>query len=316
MLTTKVDRMVRFLQVLYGRPNQHIDYYAEKVGCSSRTIRRYIEDASIAGVPIYLDHGKVGILEETITETGYLNTSETFLLLLSLDALKKSNSDPELYYRMAEAVTRYSNELTLKEAVTLTSRVKIFPALSEEVSSDPKVLESIIKALNANRAIEFTYQKPNEKEEIRKVDPYYLFFKRTDWYLIGNCHLRKELRIFRVGRMANVHQLLETFVMPDNLSIEEYMGDVWELEKGDEFDLEIVFNSDVAPIIMETKYHPLEKKELLSDGSVSYKLRCSGKNEVFRWVLSFGDNAKVIKPIDFCLNMIEIGRYYLDTYRT
>jgi len=315
-LNTKVNTMIRFIDLVKARPKQHINYYAERLGRSSRTIRRYIDDASFAGVPIYLDKGMVGILENPTTETGLLNPTETFLLLLSLGALKDSTDDSNLYQRITDAVNRYANKFTFEEAMALSSRVKIYPNLCEEVSSDPKAIDSILKAIYANRTIEFEYQKlSGDRKEIRKVDPYYLFFKRTDWYLIGKCHKRNQLRIFRVGRMETVRQLLEEFILPADLSIDEYLADVWELEKGEEVKLELLFKPEVARIIMETKYHPLEKKEYLADGSIIYKVTCSGINETFRWILSFGLNVEVVKPISFRENLLAIGNYYINTYR-
>lgn len=315
-LNTKVDTMIRFINLVKACPNQHIDYYADRLGRSSRTVRRYIDDASFAGVPIYLDKGKVGLLENPILEKELLNPTETFLLLLSLGALKNSTDDPNLYQRVTDAVNRYTNKFTFEEAKALSNRVKIYPNLCEEVSSNPKVIDSILKAIYANRTIEFKYQKlSGDRKETRNVDPYYLFFKCTDWYLIGKCHKRNELRIFRVGRIEAVRQLLEQFVLPEDLSIDEYLANVWELEKGEEIELELLFNPEVARIIMETKYHPLEKKEYLNDGSILYKVTCSGVNETFRWILSFGFNVEVIKPISFREELLAIGSYFTNTYR-
>lgn len=314
-LNTKVDTMIRFINLVKARPNQHIDYYADRLGRSSRTVRRYIDDASFAGVPIYLDKSKVALLDNASLEKELLNPTETFLLLLSLGALKNSTDDSNLYQRITDAVNRYTNKFTFEEAKALSNRVKIYPNLCEEVSSDPKVIDSILKAIYANRTIEFKYLKlSGNRKETRKVDPYYLFFKRTDWYLIGKCHKRNELRIFRVGRIEAVRQLLEQFVLPEDLSIDEYLANVWELEKGEEIELELLFKPEVARIIMETKYHPLEKKEYLGDGSILYKVTCSGVNETFRWILSFGFNVEVIKPISFRKKLLAIGSYFTNTY--
>jgi len=317
--TKKVDAILRFLELVRGKEGQkgqHINYYAEQLGCSPRTIRRYIDDISLSGFPIFLEDGIVKTEQKMTEVNGYLNPNETFLLLLAVDTLKKSSSNPEVFDRLVDSITRYAKSNTLEEATLISDRVKIYPGLSEEVTTHPKVLDSLLKAIYVNNAVEFFYQKPIDAEpEKRMVDPYYLFFKKTDWYLIGRCHQRDDLRIFRVGRMTEVKQVLEPFQMPDDLSIESYLADVWELEKGgEEYEIEIIFNPSVAPIVMETKYHPLEKKKRLPDGSVNYKVKCAGKNEMLRWVLSFGANAQVISPQEFSEDLLVIGKYYVEAY--
>lgn len=52
-----------------------------------------------------------------------------------------------------------------------------------------------------HKSIKITYESLESKKTTRQVDPYSLVFRRHAWYLIGFCHLREEIRIFRLNRI-------------------------------------------------------------------------------------------------------------------
>ena len=69
--------------------------------------------------------------------------------------------------------------------------------------------------------LELVYTALYSKEKTcRKVDPYYLFFEDSFWYLRGYCRLREEFRTFALDQIGSLKILSEHFV-PENISPEE-----------------------------------------------------------------------------------------------
>ena len=82
----------------------------------------------------------------------------------------------------------------------------------------PKI--SLIRdGIEERKLIAFHYFAPGG-ESIRRVEPYYLIFKWSSWYVWGWCRKRKAFRLFKLNRMEELKKEEETFIprqvpMPD-----------------------------------------------------------------------------------------------------
>ena len=63
----------------------------------------------------------------------------------------------------------------------------------------PKI-EVIQRAIENRRIIRFKYYAPSG-ESNRRVEPYYLVFQWSSWYVWGWCLERKDYRLFKLNRM-------------------------------------------------------------------------------------------------------------------
>jgi predicted DNA-binding transcriptional regulator YafY len=153
------------------------------------------------------------------------------------------------------------------------------------------------------------------KVETREIDPYSLLFRRHAWYLIGFCHLRRELRTFRVERIRSLSQTGEHFTRPENYSLDEHLKNAWEVYTGGELvEVRVLFDSRLAPLLLEGKRHPSQRIERLTDGRVIFSAKVAGTEEIKRWVLGFGAQAEILEPISLRKEMAEeiekLGRNY------
>ena len=73
--------------------------------------------------------------------------------------------------------------------------------------------------------------RSSQQVQERLIDPYYLIFRQSRLYLIGYCHLRKEIRTFRLSRFVEVNLTSESFEMGD-FSLKSYLNDSWSIERG------------------------------------------------------------------------------------
>ena len=75
------------------------------------------------------------------------------------------------------------------------------------------------------------------------------------------------------------------------------MRDSFGVHSGEgEFEVVIRFSPRAADYIREKKWHESQQLRELKNGSVEIKLKLSSLVEIERWVLSWGGDAKVIKP--------------------
>ena len=62
-------------------------------------------------------------------------------------------------------------------------------------TSLPPKIELIQIAIEQHRTLRFAYFSPRE-ESVRTVEPYYLVFHWSAWYLWGWCRTREDFRLF------------------------------------------------------------------------------------------------------------------------
>ena len=57
----------------------------------------------------------------------------------------------------------------------------------------------------------------NSQSTIREIDPYSLAQYNAVWFLLAYCHLREEMRVFRLSRIDDLRILPLSFERPRNL---------------------------------------------------------------------------------------------------
>jgi len=132
----------------------------------------------------------------------------------------------------------------------------------------------------------------------RTIDPYHLHGAHGAWYCIGYCHLRREVRTFALDRMADLRETGATFEIPADFSIDEYLADSLELERGEPRKVVIEFVKGQVPYIKGKTWHKSQVIEELPDGSLRMTLQAGSMGEIKRWVMSLGSQAWVVEPQD------------------
>lgn len=166
-------------------------------------------------------------------------------------------------------------------------------------SIDTKVFNTVMDSLKAHCTLQFDYQ-PLQKTTFmqRELDPYHVVCQRGNWYVIGYCHLKNDIRIFSFSRMKNAVETQNHFKIPDDFdakkSIDTKMG-VWASAKIP-YDVKLVFASEIGTFAAEHIWHEGQKVIQRKDGSVEVSFTTTQLPEVKRWVLGQGSTVKVIEP--------------------
>jgi predicted DNA-binding transcriptional regulator YafY len=80
-------------------------------------------------------------------------------------------------------------------------------------ASDPGLLLTLTSAAQDSRRVWMRYRAADEETE-RDVDPYGVVHHRGRWYMVGWCHLRDDVRTFRLDRVLALHSREVTFSKP------------------------------------------------------------------------------------------------------
>jgi proteasome accessory factor B len=176
------------------------------------------------------------------------------------------------------------------------------------VVQDKKLLQcfgQLAKAVLGQHEIGFHYRKLEaDGTERRKVRPLHLGEVEGGWYLIGHDLDRNAMRTFALPRISRVNVTTTRFERPADFDGEDYLNrsfGVWNVV-GDSTRhvVRVELRNYAARLAQERRWHPTQEVHLL-DGKgskVEVRFEVGRLEEVVRWVLSFGRQAKVIAPPD------------------
>ena len=145
----------------------------------------------------------------------------------------------------------------------------------------------------------------------RVVDPYSLLPYLRSWYLVGYCHLRGEVRMFKVDRIESLARTGERFELPEGFDVATYLGETWGLlrgEAGEPEEVVVEFAAEASPWVRDEQWHPSQRVEDLGDGRVRLHFRAGITAELRRWVLGFGRQARVVRPAHLAEWVLEEAR--------
>jgi predicted DNA-binding transcriptional regulator YafY len=74
-------------------------------------------------------------------------------------------------------------------------------------------------AARAQQRVHLRYRSADGRETERDVDVFGLAYRGGAWYAVGHCHLRRELRAFRLDRVLEVEALPRSFGRPEGFDV-------------------------------------------------------------------------------------------------
>ena len=66
--------------------------------------------------------------------------------------------------------------------------------------------------MNDKKILRFNYFDSKGKKSNRKVEPYQLVLKESNWYLQGYCISKQDFRIFKLSRISDIKVIEESFI--------------------------------------------------------------------------------------------------------
>lgn len=285
-----MERLLYILSLLRTNYWLKASDLARKCGVSERSIYRDIITISEANIPIYFDGG-YKLLHKGFLPPVNLSVSEAGFLIGLLKSPLLGRGKP--YHNTAKIIIDKIE--SGGSQVVKTKAVRIGSKFSEK-EDGIKITRNIENAIRDKRIININYLSLKGEKTTRHISPYAVAFRNHAWYLIGFCHLRNEVRTFRLGRVLNVEQLSNHFELPDDFSAEEYFRSAWGVFRGKLQQFKVIFSGEAAVAVKTSKHHPDEKITELDNGDIIYEVITGGEEDFFRWVIGYGDNAEIVAP--------------------
>ena len=211
-------RVLTVLELLQSRSRLSGAELADRLEVDPRTVRRYVSTLQELGVPVESEAGRYGGYR---LRPGYklppmmFNEEEALALILGLLTARRAGvltSPPAVEGALAK-IDRVLPDRLRGRVQAVQGAVAFTPVRALAESSNPTVLLAVSEAAQENRRVWLRYRAGNEETE-REFDPYGVVHHRGRWYVAGWCHLRNDMRMFRLDRVMALAERDETFLRP------------------------------------------------------------------------------------------------------
>jgi predicted DNA-binding transcriptional regulator YafY len=309
-------RLLSMIFLFQSRRQWTVSELSDELDVSDRTVHRYIGMLEEMGIPLYSERGPYG---------GF--------------SLLRSYKLPPLIFTPEEATVLYMGAhlvgdiwgKTFQDAVTGVT-AKLDNVLPDDIHQEVEraqrslvvmtrtardyapfheMMTTMRECMLHRHRISMHYHSFSRVETERKVDPLALSLRWGNWYLIGYCHLRGEMRTFRVDRITNLKPLEETFIFPSDFDAKTYLEESMRWEN--RYKVEVWASPEISAEMNERSGDWM-KVTNNPDGSATVRFEADNLNWVTSWVLGWGKHVKAISPPQLIGLVMEAAKDITEIY--
>lgn len=222
--TTRILALLELLQT-HGRMSG--PELARRLEVGPRTLRRYITTLEDIGIPITTERGRHGgymLVSGFKLPPLMFTESEAVAVSLGLQAAR-SLGFSEAAPAVASALAKLERVMPadLKRRVRAIGETTTLDLRSGGNAGSSAALAALATAAQEQQRVQLAYQALNGATTRREIDPYGLVYWRGRWYVVGFCHLRQDLRSFRLDRVTEVRLSAARFTRPQGFDAAAYL---------------------------------------------------------------------------------------------
>ena len=300
----KIDRLIGILSILLQEEKTTAPELAKRFEVSRRTINRDIEDLCMAGIPVVTSQGAGGgisIMDGYKMDRTILSSKDMQMIMAGLRSLD-SVSGSHYYGQLMEKLKAGSSDF-----VSGNESILIDLSSWNKESLSPKI-ELIQDAIELEKTIRFQYYAPSGDTE-REIEPYFLIFKWSSWYVYGYCLLRNDFRLFKLNRMTDITHV-KSFEKKQDVPVPDLSKEkVFPLD----FRVKALFEPSMKWQLIEE--YGADSFTEQPDGKLLFECDYADDEGLLSWLLSLRDQVTVIEPESIRRKMFHIATELTEKYK-
>ncbi|WP_461615688.1 helix-turn-helix transcriptional regulator [Clostridium sp. Marseille-QA1073] len=249
-------------------------------------IYRDIEDLCKAGIPIvtYQDgNGGIGISEGYKLNKNILTIEELDNIMIGLKSIESISHDSNVKLLLEKLMPKGEDIISISNNMFIDLSSFYKTSLSQKISI-------LRKAIYDKSEVTFEYFSPKGISK-RCVEPYFITFKWSAWYVFGYCKLRKDFRLFKLNRMNSVKESDIRFTIrhiPTGLTeLDNYFTK-------DEKVITMLIDRSIEYEVVES--YGVNSYEITEDNRIKFDLHYTNHDFAIKFIMGLGDKVEVLSP--------------------
>ena len=201
-------RVLTVLELLQSHARLSGAELAERLEVDPRTVRRYIGMLKDLGVPVDSEPGRYGgyrLLPGYKLPPMMFTEEEALAVVLGLLVSRRvgfGDAAPAVEGALSK-IDRVLPDRLRGRVQAVQGALSFTPIRGVGRLPNPATLLSLTSAADANQRVWMRYRGATDETE-RAIDPYGVVHHRGRWYVVGWCHLRDDVRMFRLDRVLEL----------------------------------------------------------------------------------------------------------------
>ncbi len=305
-------RLLAALELLQSRRSITGPMLAEKLQVEVRSVRRYITMLRDLGIPVESEPGRYGAyyLRPGFRLPPMMFTDpEMQAIILGLVAVRHLGLSGALGVESVTAKIERVLPEELRERVRAVQGVLSLDMEPQALTASEEMIARFTAAAYQHNQLWIEYQGSNNETTERVLDVYGLVYHLGYWYAVGYCHLRRDLRNFRLDRVKQARTLETTFVPPEGFNPLQHLWDsianvpnIWHVE-----------------VLLLTTWEDARSRvppdaailEQVNDG-VMFHTHTGGLDWMARFLVSLGCPLKVLNPPELRVELRRLAESIFD----
>lgn len=200
----KFQIMIDILFILLDRRKVTADFLASRFGIATRTIYRYLDEMTIAGIPIDITRGfggGISIPDSFKLPKGLLTREELQATVDALETVNRPINSETLSSVIGKLTAQYRNEA---RDTSFYGNVLIDASGWGDGNGFDEKLAIVNRAVEEREKLQITYFSNKGEVTKRVILPHLLVFKQNNIYAFCWCELREQFRLFHLGRIGKL----------------------------------------------------------------------------------------------------------------
>lgn len=291
----KIDRLFEIVYILIDKKTVTAAELAQRFEVSVRTVYRYIDFLSQAGIPVYTQRGKNGgisILNNFVLDKSLISDTEQTEIMSALSAM---SALPNLEQ------TKLTDKLA--SMFSRTDDAWISVDFSDWNEGQKENFDMLREAVICKKVINISYINSRGEVSERVIEPLMLCFKSRAWYLSAYCRSAGDYRFFRLSRIKSITISDEIF--------ERKKPDL-DYGKSEAVCTEVTLR--ISPQMEYRVYDEFNDFERDDKGCFIVKTKVPANDWLLGYIMSFGEYAEVISPVGIRETVKEKIKKSLENY--
>ena len=324
---SRIHRLLKILTLIQGSRGWTPARLADECGTTERTIFRDMKMLEGAGIPYFFDHETrgYGVRADFFMPPVHLTLDESLALAALAEHVGGGEQVP-FTKPAGRAISKIRGVLPRairRELEQLDDRVAIKLAAANPPEAAQDVYDTMRQALTRKLCLRCVYESlagasgRSKSSRPFLFKPYTLLFNQRAWYVIGHHGGHDEIRCLKLNRFTRTELTDHPYTPAKGFSLDGHLGYAWRMIRGKKrYAVELRFDADFAETVADTHWHPTQEVTWNDDGSITFRCRVDGLDEIVWWVLGYGPHCTVRKPAELAERVRELAGGVLARYES
>jgi predicted DNA-binding transcriptional regulator YafY len=298
-----------FVRLLFSGDSYSLTQLASMLSCSKQTVLRLLDDITKAyGVEIEerLDGNRKYVsMKRSRKDMPLTPLSPMELTVLQMCRDFTSHLLGKQQFEDATRALLKSQALLEKGSQISVDHFGAFHSGYIDYTPYYNIISTVVKAMDLKKTCRITYKSlMGKKAKTYYINPLKIFSHRDTIYLhaqwspsLDKPHTEPDFDpLLAIHRIKKVELTERDYKLPKKYDFEKIFNKNFGVMKDDSFEVEIEFTGWAAKYIPERIWSADQKITGKGGNKISLKCTVSSETELISWILSFGEEAKVLKP--------------------